>query len=488
VEAAAYTIGHDIVFGAGQYAPATSRGRSLLAHELAHVVQPSPGRLSRAPDTDKEKKQKALAHHKKQQRLVVDFLKNALKLARKPKDPLDPDNLYRNTAELIDKPKAGRKIALTILTPTHYSTDARSVYFDWRIQHPKIGGDYVPDPDPTSAKPSAPGLVTEKPETAGRFQLAPSLPPMAATPKKEERTLERVSPSTKPTRTPAPPPTPSPPPAPAPSPPFKWSWAPGDVRLFFNDQVNDVTEAEFKNTFVHEGQHAADLSQRTFDDPKATDSQKVLAHYQSEFRSFWIQPVIPVKREPGVEPVGVPSIENLPAQPADKPANSQHSISGACPCGPPPAAGTPAPAKTSKSVTTALKKRRQEVIFQHLLASYPNFQCFYVCDPAFKTAVDDFAFPVGANLVNSQRLLELNLEMQNLDLAMKPAAVADTGIRKAILDLDAVDWAFLQDKVLSDAFWKDLDLRAPKAIVETLQKSAAAGKVDQVALDKATVP
>lgn len=38
-----------------------------------------------------------------------------------------------------------------------------------------------------------------------------------------------------------------------------------------------------------------------------------------------------------------------------------------------------------------------------------------MCDPAFKTAVDDFAFPVGANVVNSQRMLELTLEMQNLD-------------------------------------------------------------------------
>jgi hypothetical protein len=39
VNARAYTIGHDIVFGAGQFAPATPRGRLLLAHELAHVVQ-----------------------------------------------------------------------------------------------------------------------------------------------------------------------------------------------------------------------------------------------------------------------------------------------------------------------------------------------------------------------------------------------------------------------------------------------------------------
>ena len=35
----AYTAGDHIVFGAGQYAPASSKGRALLAHELAHVAQ-----------------------------------------------------------------------------------------------------------------------------------------------------------------------------------------------------------------------------------------------------------------------------------------------------------------------------------------------------------------------------------------------------------------------------------------------------------------
>ncbi len=39
VDALAYTVGRDIVFGTGQYAPAAPAGRRLLAHELAHVVQ-----------------------------------------------------------------------------------------------------------------------------------------------------------------------------------------------------------------------------------------------------------------------------------------------------------------------------------------------------------------------------------------------------------------------------------------------------------------
>jgi Domain of unknown function (DUF4157) len=39
VDALAYTVKRDVVFGAGQYAPETSEGRKLLAHELTHVVQ-----------------------------------------------------------------------------------------------------------------------------------------------------------------------------------------------------------------------------------------------------------------------------------------------------------------------------------------------------------------------------------------------------------------------------------------------------------------
>ncbi len=39
VNALAYTVGRDVVFGAGQYAPGMSEGRRLLAHELTHTLQ-----------------------------------------------------------------------------------------------------------------------------------------------------------------------------------------------------------------------------------------------------------------------------------------------------------------------------------------------------------------------------------------------------------------------------------------------------------------
>src|SRR5262249_27982195 len=43
VKARAYTVGHNVVFGAGQFMPDTDDWRRLLSHELAHVVQQSGG-------------------------------------------------------------------------------------------------------------------------------------------------------------------------------------------------------------------------------------------------------------------------------------------------------------------------------------------------------------------------------------------------------------------------------------------------------------
>jgi hypothetical protein len=39
INALAYTVGNDIIFGDGQYRPSTLKGKALLAHELTHVIQ-----------------------------------------------------------------------------------------------------------------------------------------------------------------------------------------------------------------------------------------------------------------------------------------------------------------------------------------------------------------------------------------------------------------------------------------------------------------
>lgn len=49
IDAQAYTLGRNIVFGEGRYAPDTSEGKHLLAHELTHVVQQGVG-LGKGPE------------------------------------------------------------------------------------------------------------------------------------------------------------------------------------------------------------------------------------------------------------------------------------------------------------------------------------------------------------------------------------------------------------------------------------------------------
>ena len=55
VNARAYTVGNDIVFGEGQYHPSTDSSRRLIAHELAHVIQQrKTGQTVVARQTDQE--------------------------------------------------------------------------------------------------------------------------------------------------------------------------------------------------------------------------------------------------------------------------------------------------------------------------------------------------------------------------------------------------------------------------------------------------
>jgi hypothetical protein len=62
VSARAYTVGQNVVFGSGEYAPTTSPGRTLLAHELTHVIQQrgsnSSDRGSSVIQRDDDKKSK----------------------------------------------------------------------------------------------------------------------------------------------------------------------------------------------------------------------------------------------------------------------------------------------------------------------------------------------------------------------------------------------------------------------------------------------
>src|SRR5262245_48116741 len=78
VNALAYTVGGNIVFGAGRFAPETQEGRRLLAHELTHVVQQGPAAASSYPIAGR-------VHH-----LSAGVLQRDRKEGKDPWDNLEP--------------------------------------------------------------------------------------------------------------------------------------------------------------------------------------------------------------------------------------------------------------------------------------------------------------------------------------------------------------------------------------------------------------
>jgi len=80
LNAQAFTIGQDVMFGAGQYAPETTAGKRILAHELTHVVQQNgnkvQGKFTIVNAEDKHEQDETQAHvyrqmEKKQETLHV---------------------------------------------------------------------------------------------------------------------------------------------------------------------------------------------------------------------------------------------------------------------------------------------------------------------------------------------------------------------------------------------------------------------------------
>ncbi|MFZ1218546.1 MAG: DUF4157 domain-containing protein, partial [Chthoniobacterales bacterium] len=250
--ALAYTAGSDVVFAGGNYAPGSETGRSLLAHELVHVVQQSGGQTFPEPGTsppkispapaglisrkaspqDEKQQQEAVARHKTQQQNIAGFLDNARKIQPDPKKGIrNPDNLFHNTVGMLD---AG-KFSLTILSPTHYSPDR---HFDDRYKYPKVGGEYPADP-----KEGGRGMVLEANAPAGKIVI-PQPPSTVQTRTLPEKTEPGPGGSgSKPGKTEETPPPAGPGPG---ATPVSTPFSPSDIRLFTRGLT--VTEGDFKNT------------------------------------------------------------------------------------------------------------------------------------------------------------------------------------------------------------------------------------------------
>jgi outer membrane protein OmpA-like peptidoglycan-associated protein len=83
VNARAYTVGQDIVFGAGRFAPDTKEGQHLIAHELTHVVQQSGAHREPNPALSNVVQRQPTQYYEKSESDVAESIIEALQQSNK---------------------------------------------------------------------------------------------------------------------------------------------------------------------------------------------------------------------------------------------------------------------------------------------------------------------------------------------------------------------------------------------------------------------
>ncbi|MGB8702288.1 MAG: DUF4157 domain-containing protein [Thermosynechococcaceae cyanobacterium] len=127
VNANAYTVRHDMVFGAGRFSPGTHEGRRLIAHELTHVVQQSGGQTTRLSRQNKEN-----AEEKEE---TVDEMKGAV---------VSQIIVGLGNARVLFETSKGRVYGTvnTDLDPGTYMVEADLVHKIWVIKEPQVKPGY----------------------------------------------------------------------------------------------------------------------------------------------------------------------------------------------------------------------------------------------------------------------------------------------------------------------------------------------------------
>lgn len=108
ISARAFTVGKDVVFGAGQYSPGTDSGRGLMAHELTHVVQQggilgnkNNGQIIREQVQKKEISEESLTYQLRHH-LYYSNLEESIKIIKqlsdKEKDFVLASEIHKNRA------------------------------------------------------------------------------------------------------------------------------------------------------------------------------------------------------------------------------------------------------------------------------------------------------------------------------------------------------------------------------------------------------
>lgn len=420
--ALAFTAGSDLFFAPGQFAPETARGRRLLGHELAHVVQQRAGRVAnplgraaivhdpaleaeaermaqraaalppaaaprRAPAAQprfapnprgailqraaielsetpfSQRRREALAHAEEQHRIyaLVDTWRQKV-LAP---GASQRDLLLKNTCEMIH----ARAVTMTVLSRATLIPDnlaGEKAYFDKTVHYPNRGGDYGDAAD-----------VRIYWKASGESAHA------------DHR---------------------------------------ADIRIF--DAAN-YSDHEIITILIHEMQHEADWHTGVWEEGLAGADAPTASRadaYRSEFRAYWLG--------------GIPDDggkDKLPL--ANQPATNARSVSYKVPGD-----------MFATSRSTHFTNARQQAIFWYMVEhDYEYVPRLYVTDAHFRAMVDALARPAGGNLLNSIRIDALRTAI--IGLGAGDRATKYVAIQNATAALDVADKAHLADVAASQPFW-----------------------------------
>jgi hypothetical protein len=487
VNALAYTVGSDVVFGAGRYAPETSAGRRLLAHELTHVAQqggepgairdlgalgegaereadgvaravdgvglpPSrlsavPGGLQRAPATEESPSHGSTLPYRE----ATELAKCVQIMGKDSEDHCRAEVLgekvdERSSTRLkraaqqqhLDQQKRVADLirqGLGTAPVSSSATDPQTLFrnsCEWIAQGKSTMAILTPIHDAQTRKPGFVAYFDREvkfPQTGGDYAEQP-----------EAGDTDHILYA---------------------PPDWAGGMQGGELSLINPAKFSD---AGLKGTIVHEVQHAADQNAfgqagRVEGTPGVTGGDALQSaqrynDYQSEFRAYWLQ-----------APEG---------SPRDKFGSSQQLAQN----------GKPVvwtdPSAQQKSMATGFANARQERIFWYLHDHYPGLRVAetYATDPSYRAMVNAFAHPAGVNLVNSVRVQNLIKAIEALVTAKGGAAKtsppADPGkvndLFQKVAALDETDRAFLEDPVGSQAFWDFAQRSLPFAAFNRLRR------------------
>jgi len=478
VQARAYTVGRDIVFGAGEYKPTTTQGKRLLAHELAHVVQqtapslnrgqkepvhqmrqpetsgfhktaspvaasalrlsPASVALQRKPSADEIKR--AEQDHKTWQQNIYRLLKpksvwrHALMGVPLPgsltaeEQAKDPHVLFNNSIEWIHK----KRVTFSVLTavPGQAETADPVTLFDPTVTFPDVGGSVEKT---ITFEKKVDAMADNK---SIQLYAKPSL------------TVERF-------------------------------------RELIRHEVQHVANAHAAAVFTDQ-----EKAEYQGEQPKPTTAFERIQYasqgdmnaaiwmkYKDEFSAHWLEDISRPGKIVGTYEDNTPAFMGgsggTDKWGSESASGGELKVKGK-------ETSSPSPLYVPEA-SIQLQNQKQTNIAKFIVNNYFGMQETFLRSPLFRRKIRDLAVPESLNLVNSLRIERIHQLMNGpatRKILWRRTVTREEDIAKAVQSLQDSDIAFLKDRNSSKPFWDEAKVKMSAELFAWMENYIVQGKKD----------